>query len=171
MRPLTRSSKSSRRSTNSTGLAALGFQTSCRTVNEDCYALQKFARCAFLTNNALINCARICHGPSVAGLSPRLDRVQQPTHSRMSLNSDLLLIWGSNAVEARSLAGASCRQKQKGIPIVVVDPRYSATARLADKVGPVQPVDPHCPQHDTTSSRKGSRTRRSLRNGRKASMT
>ncbi len=26
------------------GPKALGFQTSCRTINEDCYALQKFAR-------------------------------------------------------------------------------------------------------------------------------
>ncbi|NMB77544.1 MAG: molybdopterin-dependent oxidoreductase, partial [Methanomicrobiales archaeon] len=50
------------------GPKALGFHTSCRTVNEDCYALQKWARVAFQTNN-VDNCARICHGPSVAGLS------------------------------------------------------------------------------------------------------
>ena len=31
------------------GPKALGFQSSCRTVNEDCYALQKFARVGFLT--------------------------------------------------------------------------------------------------------------------------
>jgi len=50
------------------GPKSLGFQVSCRTVNEDCYAMQKWARVAFKTNN-IDNCARICHGPSVAGLS------------------------------------------------------------------------------------------------------
>ncbi|HNX18582.1 MAG TPA: molybdopterin-dependent oxidoreductase, partial [Methanoregula sp.] len=33
------------------GPKSLGFQTSCRTVNEDCYALQKLARVGFQTNN------------------------------------------------------------------------------------------------------------------------
>jgi len=115
------------------GPKALGFQTSCRTVNEDCYALQKFARCAFLTNN-VDNCARICHGPSVAGLSLSFGSGAATNPFEDVLNSDLLLIWGSNAVEAHPLAGRRIMQaKQKGIPIVVVDPRYSATARLADK--------------------------------------
>jgi len=115
------------------GPKALGFQTSCRTVNEDCYALQKFARCAFLTNN-VDNCARICHGPSVAGLSLSFGSGAATNPFEDVLNSDLLLIWGSNAVEAHPLAGRRIMQaKKKGIPIVVVDPRYSATARLSDQ--------------------------------------
>ena len=65
------------------GPKALGFHTSCRTVNEDCYALQKWARCGFLTNN-IDNCARICHGPSVTGLSLSFGSGAPPTRSKMS---------------------------------------------------------------------------------------
>jgi len=115
------------------GPKALGFQTSCRTVNEDCYALQKLARVGFQTNN-VDNCARICHGPSVAGLSLSFGSGAATNPFEDVLNADLIVMWGSNAVEAHPLAGRRVMQaKKKGIPIVVVDPRFSATARLADK--------------------------------------
>ncbi|MEN6395676.1 MAG: formate dehydrogenase subunit alpha [Methanoregula sp.] len=115
------------------GPRALGFQTSCRTVNEDCYALQKLARVGFQTNN-VDNCARICHGPSVAGLSLSFGSGAATNPFEDVLNSDLIVMWGSNAIEAHPLAGRRVMQaKKKGIPIVVVDPRYSTTARLADK--------------------------------------
>jgi len=114
------------------GPKALGFQTSCRTVNEDCYALQKWARVGFLTNN-VDNCARICHGPSVAGLSLSFGSGAATNPFEDVLNSDLIVMWGSNAVEAHPLAARRVMQaKKKGIPIIVIDPRYSATARLAD---------------------------------------
>ena len=115
------------------GPKSVGFQTSCRTVNEDCYALQKLARCGFLTNN-VDNCARICHGPSVAGLSLSFGSGAATNPFEDVLNSDLIVMWGSNAVEAHPLAGRRVMQaKKKGIKIIVVDPRYSATARLADE--------------------------------------
>jgi len=115
------------------GPKSLGFQVSCRTPNEECYIMQKWARVAFLTNN-VDNCARICHGPSVAGLSLSFGSGAATNPFEDVLNSDLILIWGSNAVEAHPLAGRRIAQaKKKGIPIIVIDPRYSATARLADQ--------------------------------------
>ena len=114
------------------GPRGLGFQTSCRTVNEDCYIFQKFARCAFKTNN-VDNCARICHGPSVAGLSLSFGSGAATNGFRDVLNSDLILMWGSNAMEAHPLAGRRIAEaKKKGIPIIVVDPRKTMTARIAD---------------------------------------
>jgi formate dehydrogenase major subunit len=114
------------------GPKALGFQVSCRTPNEDCYIMQKFARVAFKTNN-VDNCARICHGPSVAGLSLSFGSGAATNPFEDVTNSDLILIWGSNAVEAHPLAARRIVQaKKKGIPIIVVDPRFSPTARLAD---------------------------------------
>jgi formate dehydrogenase major subunit len=114
------------------GPKSLGFQVSCRTVNEDCYAMQKWARVAFKTNN-IDNCARICHGPSVAGLSLSFGSGAATNPFEDVLNSDLIVMWGSNAVEAHPLAGRRIMQaKKRGIPIIVIDPRYSATARLAD---------------------------------------
>ena len=114
------------------GPKSLGFQVSCRTVNEDCYAMQKWARVAFKTNN-IDNCARICHGPSVAGLSLSFGSGAATNPFEDVLNSDLIVLWGSNAVEAHPLAARRIMQaKKKGTPIIVIDPRYSATARLAD---------------------------------------
>jgi formate dehydrogenase major subunit len=114
------------------GPKALGFQVSCRTPNEECYIMQKWARVAFKTNN-VDNCARICHGPSVAGLSLSFGSGAATNPFEDVLNSDFILIWGSNAVEAHPLAGRRIAQaKLKGIPIMAVDPRYSPTARLAD---------------------------------------
>jgi formate dehydrogenase major subunit len=115
------------------GPKALGFQTSCRTVNEDCYALQKWARCAFKTNN-VDNCARIYHGPSVAGLSLSFGSGAATNPFEDVLNSDLIVMWGSNAVEAHPLAGRRVMQaKKKGNKVIVVDPRLSASARIADE--------------------------------------
>ncbi len=114
------------------GPKALGFQVSCRTPNEECYALQKIARVAFKTNN-VDNCARICHGPSVAGLSLSFGSGAATNPFEDVLNSDLIFMIGSNAVEAHPLAGRRIAQaKLKGIPIIVCDPRYTPTARLAD---------------------------------------
>ncbi|HNQ28507.1 MAG TPA: formate dehydrogenase subunit alpha [Methanolinea sp.] len=114
------------------GPKSLGFQVSCRTPNEECYIMQKLARVGFLTNN-VDNCARICHGPSVAGLSLSFGSGAATNPFEDVLNSDLILMWGSNAVEAHPLAGRRVAQaKQKGTPIIVIDPRYSPTARLAD---------------------------------------
>jgi len=115
------------------GPKSLGFQVSCRTPNEECYIMQKWARVAFKTNN-VDNCARICHGPSVAGLSLSFGSGAATNPFEDVLNSDLIVMWGSNAVEAHPLAGRRVVQaKKKGIPIIVVDPRLSATARLADE--------------------------------------
>ena len=115
------------------GPKSLGFQSSCRTVNEDCYALQKWARAGFLTNN-VDNCARICHGPSVAGLSLSFGSGAATNPFEDVLNSDLIVMWGSNAVEAHPLAGRRVMQaKKKGVKVIVVDPRRSATAKIADE--------------------------------------
>ena len=114
------------------GPKSLGFQVSCRTPNEDCYIMQKWARVAFKTNN-VDNCARICHGPSVAGLSLSFGSGAATNPFADVLNSDLILMWGSNAVEAHPLAARRVMQAQKkGTPVIVVDPRYSPTARLAN---------------------------------------
>jgi len=79
------------------------------------------------------NCARICHGPSVAGLSLSFGSGAATNGFEDALNSDFILIWGSNAVEAHPLAGRRIAQaKKRGIPIVAIDPRYTMTARLAD---------------------------------------
>ena len=50
------------------------------------------------------------------------------------LNSDLILMWGSNAMEAHPPCrdAGSQRQRRRGIPIIALDPRKTMTTRIAD---------------------------------------
>ncbi len=115
------------------GPKSLGFQVSCRTPNEECYIMQKLARVAFKTNN-IDNCARICHGPSVAGLSLSFGSGAATNPFEDVLNADVIFLIGSNPIEAHPLAGRRLVQAKKaGKKIIVCDPRYTPTARLADE--------------------------------------
>nr|WP_303714130.1 formate dehydrogenase subunit alpha [Methanoculleus marisnigri] len=115
------------------GPKSLGFQVSCRTPNEECYIMQKLARVAFKTNN-IDNCARICHGPSVAGLSLSFGSGAATNPFEDLLNADVIFLIGSNPIEAHPLAGRRLVQAKKaGKKIIVCDPRYTPTARLADE--------------------------------------
>ncbi|MFA7198092.1 MAG: formate dehydrogenase subunit alpha, partial [Methanoculleus sp.] len=115
------------------GPDALGFQVSCRTPNEECYIMQKLARVAFKTNN-IDNCARICHGPSVAGLSLSFGSGAATNPFEDVLNADVIFMIGANTIEAHPLAGRRIVQAKKaGKKVVVCDPRYTPTARLADE--------------------------------------
>ncbi len=114
------------------GPKSLGFQVSCRTPNEECYIMQKLARVAFKTNN-VDNCARICHGPSVAGLSLSFGSGAATNPFEDVLNADVIFMIGANTIEAHPLAGRRIVQAKKaGKTIIVCDPRYTPTARLAD---------------------------------------
>ncbi len=95
--------------------------------------MQKLARVAFKTNN-IDNCARICHGPSVAGLSLSFGSgaATNPPFEDLA-NTDLIFMIGANSVEAHPLAGRRILQAKKaGKTLIVCDPRYTPTARLAD---------------------------------------
>ena len=114
------------------GHNSVAFQVSCRTPNEECYIMQKLARVGFKTNY-VDNCARICHGPSVAGLSLSFGSGAATNGFADTLNADCIFVIGSNALEAHPLAGRRIIQaKEKGAHLIVCDPRYSTTAKQAD---------------------------------------
>ena len=114
------------------GRNSVAFQVSCRTPNEECYAMQKLARVGFKTNY-VDNCARICHGPSVAGLSLSFGSGAATNGFADALNADVIFMIGSNALEAHPLAGRRIIQaKEKGAHLIVCDPRFSTTAKQAD---------------------------------------
>lgn len=114
------------------GPDSLAFQVSCRVPNEESYLMNKLARAGFKTNN-VDNCARICHGPSVAGLTMSFGSGAATNPMADVLNSDCIFVIGSNAMEAHPLAGRRLIQaREKGATIIVADPRYTLTARRAD---------------------------------------
>ena len=103
--------------------ALAGFSCS-RAPNEDNYVFQKMMRAAIGTNN-VDNCARVCHSASVHGLALTLgsgamtNTIEDITH-----DVDVILLVGSNPVEAHPVIGAQIRQAvRRGTKLIVVDPR------------------------------------------------
>ncbi len=100
--------------------------------NETNYVMQKFTRAVLGTNNVDC-CARVCHGPSVAGLQATLGNGAMSNSICEIENSDCLLIIGYNAADSHPIvARRILKAKQRGAKIIVCDPRYIESARLAD---------------------------------------
>ena len=114
------------------GPSAVGLISCARASNEDNYAAQKFAR-AVLQSNNIDHCARICHSPSVAGLSRTLGSGAM-TNSIADLDqADLILVIGADVTENHAIIGARMlRAQARGATLVVIDPRKTRLARLAD---------------------------------------
>ncbi|WP_392560564.1 formate dehydrogenase subunit alpha [Orbus mooreae] len=102
------------------------------TGNETNYVMQKFARTAIGTNN-IDCCARVCHGPSVAALQVTLGNGAMSNSIIELEDSKCLLIFGYNAADSHPIvARRIIKAKEKGAKIIVCDPRYIETARIAD---------------------------------------
>ena len=104
-----------------------------RSTNEDVYMLQKMARVAFGTNN-VDNCARVCHGPSVAGLATTLGSGAM-TNPIGDITGDVecIMLVGSNPEEAHPVVGMQIRAAvERGVKLIVVDPRDIGLAAHAD---------------------------------------
>jgi formate dehydrogenase alpha subunit len=106
--------------------------SSSRCTNEENYLFQKLVRGAFGTNDVDC-CARVCHGPSAAGMRLSLG-TGAATNSLADIEqSDLLFVTGSNTTEAHPVTGARIRQAAlRGTPLVVIDPRRIELAAIAD---------------------------------------
>lgn len=114
------------------GPSAVGVISCARATNEDNYAAQKFARAVLGTNN-IDHCARICHSPSVAGLSLTLGSGAMSASIADIDRADLILLIGADASENHAMIGARIlRAQARGTRLVVVDPRRTRLARLAD---------------------------------------
>jgi formate dehydrogenase (coenzyme F420) alpha subunit len=110
---------------------SLAFLASARCTNEDNYLLQKFARAVIGTNN-IGNCADLCHGPSVAGLTLTLGSGAMTNSLDDLEESDCIFIIGSNTLEQHPLIGRRVlKAKECGAKIIVADPRFTITAQHA----------------------------------------
>lgn len=103
------------------------------TGNETNYVMQKFARAVIGTNNVDC-CARVCHGPSVAGLQATLGNGAMSNSIGDIENSKCLLVIGYNCADSHPIvARRVLKAKEKGAQIIVCDPRRIETARIADQ--------------------------------------
>ncbi|OON40112.1 formate dehydrogenase subunit alpha [Izhakiella australiensis] len=103
------------------------------TGNETNYVMQKFARGVLNTNNVDC-CARVCHGPSVAGLQVTLGNGAMSNSINDIENSKCLLVIGYNCADSHPIvARRVIKAKENGARIIVCDPRRIETARIADQ--------------------------------------
>ncbi|MDO8331716.1 MAG: formate dehydrogenase subunit alpha [Fluviicoccus sp.] len=114
------------------GPDSLGVISCARATNEDNYAAQKFARAVLQTPN-IDHCARICHSPSVAGLAQTLGSGAMTNSMADVEQADLIVVWGADPTENHAVFGGRIlRAKLNGAKLVVVDPRQTRLAKLAD---------------------------------------
>lgn len=120
---------------------ALGFLASAKCSNEENYLFQKLARRVFGTNN-VDHCARLCHAPTVAALSQALGSGAM-TNSMDDIveQAQSVFIIGSNTTEQHPVFGMRLRRaaKERGLPIVVADPRRIPIVEVAALHLPLRP--------------------------------
>ncbi|VEB08225.1 formate dehydrogenase H, selenopolypeptide subunit [Klebsiella pneumoniae] len=114
------------------------------TGNETNYVMQKFARAVLNTNNVDC-CARVCHGPSVAGLQQALGNGAMSNSISDIENSKCLLVFGYNCADSHPIvarrvikAGTTAPKsssairgasKPRALPIVICSSTTAATWR------------------------------------------
>src|SRR3990167_2051518 len=114
------------------GPQSVGVISCARASNEDNYAAQKFARAVLGTHN-IDHCARICHSPSVAGLARTLGSGAMTNSIADIDEAELILVIGADVTENHAMIGARIlRAQARGATLIVVDPRKTRLARLAD---------------------------------------
>ena len=109
-----------------------GVLASSRATNEENYLAQKFARVALHTHNVDC-CARVCHAPSAAGLGQAFG-TGAATNSFADVEvAGLIMVVGANPTENHPIVGARIRQRVRaGVPLIVIDPRRTELAALAE---------------------------------------
>ena len=96
------------------GPSAIMGISSSRGTNEESYLLQKFMRAVVGTNN-VDNCARVCHSPSVTGLTAVFGSGAATNPLEDIDQTEVLLLVGCNPTEAirSSACGCSARSSRK----------------------------------------------------------
>ncbi|HLF96129.1 MAG TPA: molybdopterin-dependent oxidoreductase, partial [Methylococcaceae bacterium] len=107
------------------------FVGSSKHSNEQAYLLRKFA--ALWGSNNIDHQARICHSTTVAGVANTWGFGAMTNSFNDIHNSKAMLIIGGNPAEAHPVAMQHVfRAKEKGAPLIVIDPRFTRTAAHAD---------------------------------------
>ncbi len=113
------------------GPESLAFLGSAKCTNEENYLFQKMAR--LMGTNNIDNSARRCHSPTLFALRDALGTPAMTNPISDLALSDCILIIGSNFAENHPVVARwVLRAKDRGASIIVVDPRKTPTAWLAD---------------------------------------
>ena len=121
------------------GPESVALISSSRCTNEENYLMQKLAR-AVIGTNSIDNCSRVCHSPSAFALNQALGTGAGTNSFQDVFESDVLMIVGANPTEAHPVFGARIKQAVLGgCKLIVLDPRNTELAKLADIHIPLRP--------------------------------
>ena len=122
------------------GPEATAFYISGQLLTEDYYAVNKLAKGFLGTNNVDSN-SRLCMSSAVAGYKGAFGTDGPPTAYSDIGHAECIVLWGSNAADCHPITFGRIQQRTKdpNVSIVVVDPRRTATAEIADLYLQVKP--------------------------------
>ncbi|RIX46926.1 MAG: formate dehydrogenase-N subunit alpha [Rhodocyclales bacterium GT-UBC] len=115
-----------------------GFLGSSAASNETGFLDFKFSRGLGIAS--VENQARLCHGPTVSALAPSFGRGAMTNHWVDIKNANVILVMGGNPAEAHPVGfkWAIEAKTRNNATLMVVDPRFSRTAAVADFYAPIR---------------------------------
>ncbi len=116
------------------GPDSVAFYISGQLLTEDYYTFNKLARALVGTNNVDSN-SRLCMSSAVAGYKATLGADAPPTCYEDIDHADCIVIAGSNTAWAHPVLFRrieDAKAKNPDLKIIVIDPRRTATAEIAD---------------------------------------
>jgi ferredoxin-nitrate reductase len=116
----------------------IGFYLSGQLLTEDYYVANKLAKGFIGTNNVDTN-SRTCMASAVVGYKKAIGADFVPVRMNDIFKSDLLILAGANTAEAHVVFHNQIKKaKKEGLKVVVLDPRETDTAKIADLYLPIK---------------------------------
>jgi ferredoxin-nitrate reductase len=116
----------------------IGFYLSGQLLTEDYYIANKLGKGFIGTNNVDTN-SRTCMASAVVAYKKSLGADFVPVRMDDIFKSDLLILAGANTAEAHVVFHNQIKKaKKSGLKVVVIDPRYTDTAKIADIYLPIK---------------------------------
>ncbi|QPG48597.1 formate dehydrogenase subunit alpha [Saccharolobus solfataricus] len=113
------------------GPETIAFYGGCQNTLEEGYSFMKLARA--LGSNNVDSCARVCHEPSALALKEMIGIGASSVAISEMLKARNIVISGESITDSHPvLSQYLVEAKRNGAKIIVIDPRLSGTARIAD---------------------------------------
>ncbi len=117
----------------------IGFYLSGQMLNEDYYVANKLAKGFIKTPNIDTN-SRTCMASAVVGYKKAIGSDYVPVRMEDINHTDLLILIGANPAESHVVLFNKIKKaKKNGMKVIVIDPRFTDTAKIADLYLPITP--------------------------------
>ena len=117
----------------------VGFYLSGQLLTEDYYIANKLMKGFIGTNNVDTN-SRTCMSSAVVAYKKSIGADYVPVRMNDVHDADLLILVGANTAEAHVVFHNRIKTaKKQGLKIIVIDPRFTDTAKIADLYLPIKP--------------------------------